>query len=216
VLVIDAPWSRVLELAWEAFVQGSTPIGALVIDAAGQIVAEGRGRRLEHEAVLGQLAGARIAHAEVNALARLPTGGTYGSYTLYASVEPCAMCMGAVLQTGIGRVVYARADPYAGAAHCMKVDNPQTARRSLQVEGPAGAAASRLSELLCLVHYQRDRATLPHVIETLERGEEDLAALARGDAGDVLAAAAREHVPLQELARRLAMSAGRLFAAVEP
>jgi tRNA(Arg) A34 adenosine deaminase TadA len=204
-LVIDAPWSRVLELAWEAFVHGSTPIGALVVDADGQVVADGRGRRLEHVAVSGQLAGARIAHAEVNALAKLPTGGSYGSHALYSSVEPCAMCMGAVLQTGIGRVVYACADPYAGAARCMSVDNPQSARRSLQIEGPVGAAASKLSALLCLVHYQRDRATMPHVIEVLERAQDELATLARGDTGDLLVAAAREQVPLQELARRLAM-----------
>jgi len=50
-LAIDAPWNRVLELAWEAFVQGSTPIAAVVLDAADQIVAEGRGRRLEREPV---------------------------------------------------------------------------------------------------------------------------------------------------------------------
>jgi len=196
--------------------QGSTPIGALVVDAAGQIVAEGRGRRLEREVVLGQLSGTRIAHAEVNALARLPTEGSYGDHTLYASVEPCAMCMGAALQTGIGRVVYAWADHFAGAAHCMKVDNPQVARRSLRVEGPAGAAASRLSGLLCLVHYQRDRAPLPHVLDAHERGAAELAALARGAAGDVLAAAARERVPLQELTRRLALSPVGLFPASEP
>lgn len=215
-LAIDAPWYRVLELAWEAFMGGSTPIGALVVDAAGHVVAEGRGRRLEHEAVLGQLSGARIAHAEVNALAQLPTASSYASHTLYASVEPCSMCMGAVLQTGIGRLIYAWADPYAGAARCMKIDNPQTARRSLRVEGPVNAVASRLSGLLCFVHYQRDRAALPHVTEVLERGQEELAALARGEAGDVLAAAAREHVPLEELARRLATSAARLFAPGQP
>jgi len=208
---MDAPWNRVLELAWEASAQGSTPIGAVVLDPGGQIVAEGRGRRLEGEPVLGQLSGARIAHAEVNALARLPTEGSYGGHALYANVEPCALCMGAVLQTGLGRVVYAWADPYAGAARCMKVDNPQTARRSLRIEGPVGAAASRLSALLCFVHYQRDRATLPHVLEALEQGEAQLAALARGDTGDMLVAAAREGVPLQEVARRLALRGARLF-----
>jgi tRNA(adenine34) deaminase len=215
-LAMDAPWSRVLELAWEAFVHGSTPIGALVVDASGEIVAEGRGRRLEQTVVPGQLAGVRIAHAEVNALAQLPTAGSYGSHTLYASVEPCAMCMGAVLQTGIGCVLYAWPDPYAGAAHCMKVDNPQAARRALRVEASASAVARRLSGLFCLVHYQRDRATLPHVMEVLERGDEQLTVLARGEAGDVLAAAAREHVPLQALASRLATSTARLFALSEP
>jgi tRNA(Arg) A34 adenosine deaminase TadA len=112
--------------------------------------------------------------------------------------------MGAVLQTGIGRVIYAWADPFAGAAHCMTVDNPQTATRSLRIEGPVGEAAGKLSALLCLVHYQRDRATMPHVLEGLERNEQELAASARGETGDVVAAAAREKVSLKELTHRLA------------
>lgn len=205
-LSIDSPWDRVLALAWEAYVRGSTPIGALVVDDRGEVVAEGRGRRFDDDGPSRQLFGARIAHAEVNALAQLPTRASYGSHTLYTSVEPCSMCMGAVLQTGIGRVIYAWADPFAGAAHCMTVNNPQTARRSLRVDGPVGDAAGKLSALLCLVHYQRDRSTLPHVLEGLERDEQELAASARGQAGDVVAAAAREKVSLQELTRRLAIS----------
>ncbi|MCK9893010.1 hypothetical protein [Frankia sp. AgB32] len=48
----------------------------------------------------GQLAGSRIAHAEVNALAQLPMG-SFADHELYTSVEPCCLCMGAALQTGI-------------------------------------------------------------------------------------------------------------------
>jgi tRNA(Arg) A34 adenosine deaminase TadA len=50
----DRAWERALELAWEAFCAGTTPVGAVVIDAAGGIVAEGRGRRYEPEGPPGQ------------------------------------------------------------------------------------------------------------------------------------------------------------------
>ena len=53
----DHAWERTLELAWDAFCAGTTPVGAVVIDAAGAIVAEGRGRRYEPAGPPGQLAG---------------------------------------------------------------------------------------------------------------------------------------------------------------
>ena len=54
---LDHAWERALDLAWDAFCAGTTPVGAVVIDAAGAIVAEGRGRRYEPAAPPGQLAG---------------------------------------------------------------------------------------------------------------------------------------------------------------
>ena len=63
----DHAWERTLELAWDAFCAGTTPVGAVVIDAAGAIVAEGRGRRYEPAAPPGQLAGSHVAHADAPA-----------------------------------------------------------------------------------------------------------------------------------------------------
>ena len=53
----DHAWERALELAWDAFCADTTPVGAVVINAAGAIVAEGRGRRYEPPRPPGQLAG---------------------------------------------------------------------------------------------------------------------------------------------------------------
>jgi tRNA(adenine34) deaminase len=141
---LGPPWDAVFSLAWEAFVHGSTPIGAVVVDADGHIVASGRGRRLDADPSPGQLSGCRIAHAELNALARLPMAASYGDHSLYGSVEPCCLCMGAAIQTGVGRVAYAFDDPYAGAAHCMSVHNPQSARRVVTVETALGGVPGRL------------------------------------------------------------------------
>ncbi len=83
--------------------QGKHPFAALVVDAAGQIVAEAGNDALPPE-------GDPTRHAElvVAALAarHLPPE-VLARATLYSSAEPCAMCAGAIYWCGIGRVVYA-------------------------------------------------------------------------------------------------------------
>jgi tRNA(Arg) A34 adenosine deaminase TadA len=87
--------------------------------------------------VPGQLVNSRIAHAEINALAQLacPRGVSFQDHVLFTNVEPCCLCMGAALQTGVGVLHYAWRDPYAGAATSMVVRNPQISRRSFTVVG---------------------------------------------------------------------------------
>ncbi|MGH3259123.1 MAG: hypothetical protein ACRDOU_27620 [Streptosporangiaceae bacterium] len=45
---LDGAWQRALEQAWQSFLAGTTPVGAVVTDSLGEIVAEGRGRRYEN------------------------------------------------------------------------------------------------------------------------------------------------------------------------
>jgi tRNA(adenine34) deaminase len=68
---VHAAWRQAFELAWESFVAGSPPVGAVVVAPDGSVVARGRSRRSESMAPHNQLAGSRLAHAEVNALAQL-------------------------------------------------------------------------------------------------------------------------------------------------
>ena len=96
VMSLDVAWGRALELAWQSFVAGTTPVGAVVTDRGGDIVAEGRGRRYEHQdGTRGHLAYCHIAHAEINALAQLPPTRHYEDYSLLTTLEPCCMCVGA-------------------------------------------------------------------------------------------------------------------------
>jgi len=99
-----------LELAREAAGFDEIPVGALVVDPQGVIV--GRG--------YNQPIGRRdpTAHAEIIALRnaalamnnyRLP------GCTVYVTLEPCAMCVGAILHARIARVVFGAADPKTGA-----------------------------------------------------------------------------------------------------
>jgi tRNA(Arg) A34 adenosine deaminase TadA len=68
---LGGAWRRTFELAWEAHGRGTIPVGAVIAAPDGEVVAEGRNRIFEGRAPAGELAGTRLAHAEVNALAHL-------------------------------------------------------------------------------------------------------------------------------------------------
>ncbi len=87
------------------------PVGALVVDAAGNVIGEGWNRNIaEHDPT---------AHAEVVAMRR--AGQEIGNHrlvgcTLYVTLEPCAMCAMAAVHARIARVVFGAFDPKTGAA----------------------------------------------------------------------------------------------------
>ena len=147
-VVLDTAWHRALELAWDSFLAGTTPVGAVVTGPAGSIVADGRGRRYEQPDSTGtQLAYCHIAHAEVNALAGLPPTRHYEDHVLLTTLEPCCMCLGAAVQATITRLHFAGRDPYGGASK-LELDTPQARRRPLTVTGPVSGPGGRFAELL--------------------------------------------------------------------
>jgi tRNA(adenine34) deaminase len=144
---LDGAWRRALEQAWQSFLAGTTPVGAVVADAAGEVVAEGRGRRYESDAGGRQLSYCHIAHAEINALALLPPVRHYEDHILLTTLEPCCMCLGAAVQATITRLHFAGRDPYGGASGLV-VDTAQARRRPLAVAGPLAGLPGRFAELL--------------------------------------------------------------------
>ncbi len=163
-----AGWDRALELAWDAFCAQTTPVGAVVVDADGVIVAEGRGRRYEPAGPPGELAGTHIAHAEINTLAHLGAGRHYQDHTLLTTLEPCGMCHGAAVQAAVGSLAYAGSDPYGGTAG-LDFGTPQARRRPLRVTGPLPDQRGRLAELLHIVWLVRMPAG-PHVLAAQRAG----------------------------------------------
>jgi tRNA(adenine34) deaminase len=95
---------------------GEVPIGAVIVSPTGEIIARGNNRVLrDHDPT---------AHAEIIALRaagqslqnyRLTPRDREEGCTLYVTLEPCAMCAGAILHARIARLVYAAPDPKAGA-----------------------------------------------------------------------------------------------------
>jgi tRNA(adenine34) deaminase len=86
------------------------PVGAVVLDAGGTVVARGRNRR---EADADPTAHAEIV--AIRAAAQGAGGWRLDSCTLVVTLEPCTMCAGAISAARIGRLVYGAADPRAGA-----------------------------------------------------------------------------------------------------
>jgi len=146
---ISEPWAVALGLAWEAMLAGTTPVGSVVINADGQIVTRGRGRRYARDVAQGQLSYSHLAHAELNALAQLPPTNRYEDLTVLTTLEPCILCMGAAVMATVGRVEYAGADPYGGAAH-LQLQNAHTTRLMPQIVGPD---IGPLGTIGALLHY---------------------------------------------------------------
>jgi len=130
-----------LDLAAEAADAGEAPVGAVVMDG-DRILAAERNR-------MRQLADP-TAHAELMAIrAALATRGTgrLDGCDLYVTLEPCAMCAGAIAHARLRRVVYAAADPKAGAVEngVRLFDSPNCHHRP---EVVSGIGERRSGELL--------------------------------------------------------------------
>ncbi|MFJ4224167.1 tRNA adenosine(34) deaminase TadA [Microbacterium sp. NPDC089695] len=140
---------RALELAAEAAAADEIPVGAVVLDATGHIVAEGRNTREHTNDPTG--------HAEVEALRRAAASlGSWNleGHTLVVTLEPCVMCAGAVLQSRIGRVVFGAWDDKAGAAGSM-YDVLRDRRLPYRAEVVGGVEAEASTALLRTFFEQR-------------------------------------------------------------
>lgn len=154
--LIPAPWRLPFELAWEAFRAGSRPVGAVVVNAGGEVVAMGRNRSQEATAPPGQLAGTNIAHAEVNALAQLPARGRVDGHRLYTTLEPCLLCSAALFHSHVRHVLYAAPDPlWRGIENVPGVSRSLADRWPLRegpLDGPLAVFGALLMRLWALLH----------------------------------------------------------------
>jgi tRNA(adenine34) deaminase len=121
---------------------GEVPIGAVVLDASGALIASAHNER--------ELGDDPTAHAEVVALRR--AGEAVGSWrldgcTLAVTLEPCTMCAGAIVLSRIGRLVFGAWDPKAGAVGSLW-DVVRDRRLNHRPEVASGVCADECSELL--------------------------------------------------------------------
>ena len=126
-----------------AAARGETPVGAVVVDpASGEVIAVGANGPIgAHDPT---------AHAEIVAMrAAAKTLGNYRltGLTLVATLEPCAMCAGAISHARIGRLVYGADDPKGGGViHGPRVFDQPTCHWKPDVEG--GVLAQESADLL--------------------------------------------------------------------
>jgi tRNA(adenine34) deaminase len=126
----------------EAGEAGDVPVGAVLLDEAGEVVATDRNRREE--------LGDPTAHAELLVLSRAARergDWRLAGHTLVVTLEPCPMCAGAAVLARLERLVYGAADPKAGAAWSL-YNIPQDRRLNHRVELVAGVMADECSALL--------------------------------------------------------------------
>jgi len=115
----DAPLADGADIAWMrgalaeanlAVDHGDVPVGALIVDASGRELARAHNRR--------EVDADPTAHAEILALraaARQRGHWRLEGCTMFVTLEPCAMCAGAMVNARLGRLVFGAADPKAGA-----------------------------------------------------------------------------------------------------
>ncbi|MBZ4193238.1 MAG: tRNA adenosine(34) deaminase TadA [Candidatus Contendobacter sp.] len=138
----DRYWmGRALELARRAGAAGEVPVGAVLV-REGEIIGEG----------WNQSIGAcdPTAHAEMLALRAAATRiGNYrlADCTLYATLEPCPMCAGAMIHARVARLVFGAADPRAGAAGSV-FNLLQTDVLNHRVQGVGGVLTEECGALL--------------------------------------------------------------------
>jgi tRNA(adenine34) deaminase len=145
----DAHWMRqALAQAQAAGQAGEVPVGAVVV-RGGEVIATGRNAPVQgHDPT---------AHAEIMALrAAAQRLGNYRleGCTLYVTLEPCAMCSGAMLHARVPRVVFGAADPKTGAAGSV-VDLFASRQLNHQTQVQGGVLANECAALLAAFFRER-------------------------------------------------------------
>jgi tRNA(adenine34) deaminase len=139
----DENWMwQAIRVAREAEKLGEVPVGAVIIDAAGKILAATSNRTIKNNDP--------TAHAEILALrtAAIRTGNyRLGGTTVYTTIEPCAMCAGALVNARVARLVYGAADERFGAVetHFRVCDSPALNHR---LEITSGVLADNCRRLM--------------------------------------------------------------------
>ncbi len=150
----QAQWMEdAFRLAEEAGAEGEIPVGAVVVDRNGQIIGRGRNRRES---------GDPLGHAEIDAIqeaARAMGDWRLEGTTMCVTLEPCAMCAGALVNARVERLVFGAYDPKAGFCGSLGnlVQDPRLNHR-LEVEGGFMEERSRdLLQQFFRTLRQRDR-----------------------------------------------------------
>jgi tRNA(adenine34) deaminase len=142
-LSTDETWLRLaVEEAKLAQDAGEVPVGAILLHPDGTILAHGQNRVIrDHDPT---------AHAEI--VAMRDAGSALGNYrlegcTLYVTLEPCAMCAGAMIHARLARLVFGALDPKAGAVGSV-LDVLNHPRLNHQIEFTNGLLAEECGDLL--------------------------------------------------------------------
>ncbi len=133
---------RALSLAKSGELRGEVPVGAVIVDAAGELIAEGSNAPIELNDP--------TAHAEIIALRqaaqKLKSYRLEGT-TLYCTLEPCPMCAGALVNSRVSRLVFGARDlRFGGVRSKFQIADSTLLNHSLQIS--EGILGSECTEIL--------------------------------------------------------------------
>jgi tRNA(adenine34) deaminase len=133
---LTKPWQICFEEAWDAYCSGSIPIGAVLVDRHGEILYRGRSRQSETNAPTKQVCASRLAHAEINVLLQVAStqSDDLKDYMVYTTTEPCVLCFGAIVMSGVRSIRYAASDPVAGGTNLNDSANTFIKSRNMDVQ----------------------------------------------------------------------------------
>ncbi len=178
---LPLPWKACLEESWAAYCVGTMPIGAVIMDEHGTILARGRNQIAGGGG--GLVRGHELAHAELNALLAVNLQSDHRivhQWSLYTLMEPCPLCMGAFYMSGIRNLHYAARDPYAGSVNMLGT-TPYLKHKPIRVTHPDDPTLEDIVigmnlelmlstyESLSLLFIQIWRETVPGVVALGER-----------------------------------------------
>ena len=126
---------QALHLAKDAANHGDVPVGAIIVDEKGAVIGRGKNERVKNNDPL--------AHAEIVAIkdaASKLANWRFDQLTLIVTLEPCAMCAGAIAQSRFKRLVFGSFDEKGGAAGSIW-DLIRDARALTQIEVVSGVLA---------------------------------------------------------------------------
>ena len=152
---------QAIDEALAAEANGEVPVGAIVVSPEGEIIGRGNNQVL--------ISADPTAHAEIVALRE--AANLLGNYrlngcTLYCTLEPCAMCAGAILHARIARLVYSARDPKAGACgSALSVMNHPALNHRVEVE--EGELADITGPMLTNFFRRRRAAASPSASKLL-------------------------------------------------
>ena len=153
---------QALAEARRAFGAGEIPVGAVAVHQ-GQIIGRGHNRK--------EIDRDPTAHAEMLAIreaARKRGGWRLSNVTLYCTMEPCAMCAGAMIQARLSRLVYAVDDSKAGAAGSV-VELLQHPQLNHRIQVTRGVLRSEVEALLADFFQGLRAGTVPRFSEEWKR-----------------------------------------------
>ena len=133
---------QALLLAKDAAAAGDVPVGAVVVDDSGVVIGSGKNERVKNNDPLAHAEMVAIKSAAINL-----SNWRFDQLTLVVTLEPCAMCAGAIAQSRFKRLVFGSFDQKAGAVGSIW-DLIRDARALTQIEVVSGVLAESCSQLL--------------------------------------------------------------------